>query len=195
MSLGLICRQHPPWALFHHSPLKLPLRTTDPVPKFIAAKEHRNGGPCMAGKRKPDTRQVCTPELPWESQVKPPQKKACRLHHNLCYAVWRRFMMALPWSHKVYSCTLADPLSLAPTASFIFFGGPVRVPFQTRPNKGRTELGAGLLLQHLIKVLTWHPLHPGRFYITHYLLCYGNLNNLRAPAWALTPKPLWANSR
>lgn len=84
--------------------------------------------------------------------------------------------------YKVYSCTLADPLSLAPTASFIFFGRPVRVPFQTRPNKGRTELGARLLLQHLIKVLTWHPLHPGRFYITHYLLCYGNLNNLRAPA-------------
>lgn len=53
------------------------------------------------------------------SQAKP-SAKACRFHHNLNSAVWR-FMVALPLCCKVYSCTLASPLSPALGASFIFF--------------------------------------------------------------------------
>ena len=49
-----------------------------------------------------ENRQVCKPQFPWESQVNPPSKACCH-HHNLCSAVWRRFMVALPRAVKFMS--------------------------------------------------------------------------------------------
>ena len=71
-------------------------------------------------------------------------------------------MVALPWSYKVYSCTLTDPLALAPAASFIFFGRPVRIPFQTQAQQSG---GSGRPYQHLNKgshvasTAPWQVLH------------------------------------
>lgn len=55
-----------------------------------------------------------------EHGAKPPAK-ACCFHHNVCCTVWKRFMVALAQSCKVYFCTLASPLSPAPNTSSIFF--------------------------------------------------------------------------